>query len=211
MTVRMENSAGRKGIEPARYGTSELATALGMSRIAFGTALAAQYVSTSAKPDGRGHPRRFTPVDAWQFAVFFKLYQHWSRSVVTLGWLVDSLLRQDRIDFRAWPHSATADERPDGLPAQEDVADHIELLAHHRGLLPAWYRHRDVETPFRILVTDKFLEITQSPSIFDKDGVFVNMTRALVDIDDALRRRHRIAPTGVQPQISKSTMGAETF
>jgi hypothetical protein len=212
MTILMANSVGRKGIEPASYGTSELATALGMSRIAFGTALAAKYVSTSAKPDGRGHPRRFTLIDAWQFAVFFKLYQHWPRSVVTLGWLIDSLLTRDRIEFKAWSRSATADERPQGLPAQEHVADHIELVARHRGLRPAWYSHRDLEAPFRILVTDEVLEVTQSSSLFDKDGVLVNMTKAIVEVEDALDRRHRPASTRNHQQISGNpTTTAEAF
>lgn len=208
----MANSARRKGLEPAQFGTSELAVALGMSRIAFGTTLAAKYVSTSAKPDGRGHPRRFTLIDAWQFAVFFHLYQHWPRSVVTLGWLIDSLLQCDRIEFKDWARLAMPDERPDSIPAGDDVVRRIELLARRPDLRPPWYSHRDSATPYRILVTDEVLEVTQSSSIFEKDGVLVNMTKALVGLEDGLSQSHRGTPAMNQHQVSKkSTIAAETF
>ena len=176
--------------QAAAYGSRELADALGLSQIAFGSILAEGYVTHSVKRTGPGRPRRFTFVDAHQLAIFFRLYRHWGRSVVTLGWLVDGMLERDRIDFAAWPHSPVPGKRPVGVPSRSVVVDQIERLTAHPHLMPVWRRHRDRATPFHVFVTATALEITQSPDILRKDGLLVNLTRTLDELEQALSGKH---------------------
>jgi hypothetical protein len=194
-----------KQAEPLRYGTRPLASAMGISRVAFGSVLAAKYLTSSVRADGPGHPRCFTIVDAWQFVIFFQLYEHWSRSIVALGWLVDALLDQDKIEFGTWVQArGTPTERPSALSTRENVIDRIERLDRDPSLLPAWYRHRDLSQPFHILVTSATLEVTQSPDIRAKDGVVVNMTRAITEFEYALtagrRAGSRLRKSGAAPR-----------
>src|SRR6185312_3390384 len=153
--IHMPRTALPRQAEPSQYGTRQLASAIGISRIALGSILAANYVTTSVTADGPGHPRSFTIIDAWQCAIFCRLYGHWPRSVVTLGWLVDTLLDRDEIEFETWAQTpGTPARRPRVIPSREDVIGRIELLDRDPTSRPVWYRHRDLSTPFHILVTN---------------------------------------------------------
>ena len=177
----------------SKYRTRDLAAALSVSPFAFGAILAAGYVTTSLGPVGRGHPRRFTIVDAYQFASFFSLYHYWNSSTSTLGWLIDLLLEHNRVDFSGWPRSPDVDDREPHVPPRNIVVERIKGYARSPQLLSPWYEHTEIKRPFYLFVTNHTLEVTQTPDIQAKDGLLVNLTRALADIDKALHSGRSVA------------------